>query len=389
MKNEKQIHSKIDLLEIKNTTNIFAYNNTGVLEKDFYTYSNNFYDAANEVIKYLLIEAFPNRDVYKLDLWYFSMIYLYRQSLELLLKACIFKIVTDNRIRKDIISEIRHDLKQAFEKIIELNNLSTDENENAKWLMDFLSNIIEIDTGSDAFRYPINYKNQESIENFETSLIETYKNMNKAYKIIVEFYNIGIFSNKNYERTEPELIINSGHPYQKSINYKFSKKDFFPYCTSYIEVAIFLKNIIIKDKKEHLFMPTCYLYRNAIELDLKRLIMEDSHLSNDDALKIFSKKKHSILGLWNSIINEIEPYENKLTLNDIEKHIQALHDLDTYSDLFRYPCNKNMESYFCDSINFDIENISAYFEKLHNFLYDIDCMLSEIKQYELESNHYF
>ena len=48
----------------------------------------------------------------------------------------------------------------------------------------------------------------------------------------------------------------------------------------------------------------CYVYRNAIELALKRLIIEDSYIDEYSALKIAKKKKHSILGLWNSIKDE-------------------------------------------------------------------------------------
>lgn len=44
------------------------------------------------------------------------------------------------------------------------------------------------------------------------------------------------------------------------------------------------------EKKANLFMPMCYLYRNAVELGLKRLIIEDSHIDNSKALKIVRKK---------------------------------------------------------------------------------------------------
>lgn len=61
---------------------------------------------------------------------------------------------------------------------------------------------------------------------------------------------------------------------------------------------------MIRDKKDNLFFPMCYVYRNAIELALKRLIIEDSYIDEYSALKIAKKKKHSILGLWNSIKDE-------------------------------------------------------------------------------------
>lgn len=49
--------------------------------------------------------------------------------------------------------------------------------------------------------------------------------MNKAFNIIVDFYNNN-FSNKNYKHTIAKLIINIGHPYQKSIKYDLIKMIF-------------------------------------------------------------------------------------------------------------------------------------------------------------------
>ena len=60
---------------------------------DFYKYAKDFFGAAECVVRYLGEEAAVKYDIAKLDIWYFAMIYLYRQSLELLLKANIFQVV--------------------------------------------------------------------------------------------------------------------------------------------------------------------------------------------------------------------------------------------------------------------------------------------------------
>lgn len=140
------------------------------------------------------------------------------------------------------------------------------------------------------------------------------------------------------------------------------------------------------NNKKELFMPICYMYRNAVELGLKRIIIEDSHIERTKALKILRRKKHSILGFWNSIIDEVDKYSNvpvgDTTLNDTKQYIQAFHDFDKSSDLFRYPCNKNFHVYFSKEKVLDIENVSSCFEELCNFLDAVDSMLSEIKNYE-------
>lgn len=60
----------------------------------------------------------------------------------------------------------------------------------------------------------------------------------------------------------------------------------YPYYSSYEEVGNFLKEKIVDDNKKELFMPMCYMYRNAVELGLKRIIIEDTiklkiHTKND------------------------------------------------------------------------------------------------------------
>lgn len=387
----KWIRPNMDLYHIgNNCEHVIVVANSGRLDIDFYKYACDFYDAAEYVVHYLGEEAAKRYDIAKLDLWYFAMVYLYRQSLELLLKASIFQTIVNTAIQKTVVGEIRHDLKRAFEKLIEIRNLTIEKSENAKWLMDYLSDISRLDSESDMFRYPFGnrfkllFEKQTSI-----SLIATHDNMNKAYSIIKGIFDEGVISEQVYNAYSPQLIIDGGYYYQQSVvGYKYSKHSFYPYFASYVEVGNFLKSIIITQNKPNLFMPMCYLYRNAVELGLKRLIVEDSHIESSKALRITRKKKHSIQGLWNSIEEEVEKYANApdddTTLADSQQYIQAFHNFDQNSDLFRYPCNKNMEVYFLDAKKFDIENVASCFEELCNFLDSIDSMLSTIKDYEAE-----
>lgn len=391
MRDHKWVRPNMDLYHIGvNNENIITIANSGNLEIDFYVYSLNFYEAADIIIHYLLEEAADKEEIAKLDLWYFAMVYLYRQSLELLLKAGIFQTITDNADRKIIVDNIRHDIKQAYEELIAVKGLTISGNENGKWLMDYLSDISRIDKESDMFRYPFGnnlkvlFDRQRNI-----SLVATHENMNKAFSIIKEIYDSGDIIEVEFEAYEPYLIIEGGHYYQQSVvGYKFFHQPFFPYYSSYKEVGDFLKDIILAKKKANLFMPMCFLYRNAVELGLKRLIIEDSHINSFKALRIVRKKKHSILGLWNSIADEITEYadapEDDTTLDDSQRYIETFHNFDQSSDLFRYPCNKNMEPFFLDEKKFDVENVASCFEEWCNFLNGVDGILSAVKEYETE-----
>ena len=102
---------------------IITIQNSGDLDKDFLRYANNFYEAAVTLVRKLIGTESQNTTIAELDLWYFALIYLYRQSLELLLKANIFKLVPGEQDRKDIIAQVRHDVGAAFDKIVDLNQL--------------------------------------------------------------------------------------------------------------------------------------------------------------------------------------------------------------------------------------------------------------------------
>lgn len=128
MFNQKWVRPNLDLYHIDASSKcIITFSNSGKLDKDFYKYACDFYEAAEYIIHYLGEDAARKHDIAKLDLWYFPMVYLYRHSLELLLKAIIFQTVTDKNDRIDIVEAIRHNLLQAFQKIIEIKNLTIDE----------------------------------------------------------------------------------------------------------------------------------------------------------------------------------------------------------------------------------------------------------------------
>lgn len=77
MSNYKWIKPDVDLFFInKNNLNVITINNSGDLEKDFYKYAENFYNAAEYVMHYLLEEAAEQQDISKLDLWLFATTYL-------------------------------------------------------------------------------------------------------------------------------------------------------------------------------------------------------------------------------------------------------------------------------------------------------------------------
>ena len=105
------------------------------------------------------------------------------------------------------------------------------------------------------------------------------------------------------------------------------------------------------------------------------------------------KKKHSILGLWNCIKDEVKECANApvtdTTLADAERYIQNFQNMDSSSNLFRYPCDKNLEPFFSKTQKYDVENITLCFRELLVFLNCVDFGLSIIKDQESEIERYY
>lgn len=93
----KWIRPNMSLYHIdKNCSFPITLLNSGNLTDDFNKYAEDFFNAAESVIHYLGEDAAENGDIEKLDLWYFAMVYLYRQ-----MQANQSVIVTSSRFTKD------------------------------------------------------------------------------------------------------------------------------------------------------------------------------------------------------------------------------------------------------------------------------------------------
>ena len=119
----------------------------------------------------------------------------------------------------------------------------------------------------------------------------------------------------------------------------------------------------------------CFLYRTAIELGLKTILYETVLFDENSAKEIIRKNKHSLLGLWHKINDELKSDGfRQLSDNEIEEiekfemYIMAIHNLDYRSDAFRYPTDKNMKFFFEEKRIFNIEGISHCFKVICNFL---------------------
>ena len=372
-----------DIVKVKNSND---------LGTEFYIYSKNFNFAANQITDYLLTIAEKYNNPGKLDTWFFAIIYLYRQSLELILKAIIFSYVADEQKRIELLKDVKHDLIKCFRIITEdLKVGKTHEMlANLNWLDEFLDDISSMDRKSDMFRYPFNHKMDIFFkEQTHVDILLVKQNLNTAYQILCDLFTKD-FSGNAYEHHIPKLIINSGSYFRESvIGYKFSHHDFYPFVKGYQESANLLKANMANDiNRAVLFLPMCYLYRNTVELGLKRILVDDCKIHYREAISIINDKKHSVLGLWGKIKHEIEKHANTpdgaSTIADAESYIIQLHNIDSDSTKFRYPVNMCLQFHFRKERTYSVENVSDFFNDLIEFLDGVDGMLGQIREWEAE-----
>lgn len=361
------------LIELHNTEN---------LSIGFFEYGNKFMSAANVLANHVVsIKSHAIRDT-----WFFPIVYLYRQSLELIIKAIAFKYIIEKDERKAYVDLVKHDVVAGYQTIISNfstgNFISTSED---NWLQLYLKDITQWDKESDAFRYPFSTSMKKFFEKeLHIDLRKLCENMNVAYTILRNVYSHET-NPSDITMRDPVLLATGGHYYDTCIiGWQFSLgNDFYPYVNGYNESANYLSNLAIEGNTQ-LFLPMCYLYRNGIELALKRILIERCDLQAN---------KHGVVSIWNKISRTIADHasvqEDDETLLNVKKYLEQLNKLDSTSSTFRYPADKYLNLHFKKKTKLDIINISSRFKELFYFLDSVDLMISVHQEWEKEMDSHW
>ena len=121
------------------------------LDEEFFYYANNFKEAAYILAK----DALESNSISVLDINFFSLAFLYRHSIELLLKAIGFQYIKENEDRKKFLEETFHNLSDISEYISEyIQEYIEIDKEAFNWAMKFFNDMNDMDKESDSFRYP-------------------------------------------------------------------------------------------------------------------------------------------------------------------------------------------------------------------------------------------
>lgn len=369
------------------------------LSQSFYEYSKGFYKAAHSIASFLLETG--KAHIGQLDSYFFVLAFLYKHSIELVLKALVFRKLTQNNDRAKFVNDTYHNLAIILDELLRLE-MCQRPNDEVGWLKNYLSDVSKIDKDSDSFRYPFHIKRipadlfsapKYTIDKiFET---QTYINLvlfaNKfeaAFEILDLWYSNNSRDAEEWKKLKPCFIETGGCYYGQSVvGGSYSRQDFYPYVKAYVETAGYIrtqmKNMYDSGethKATELFMPMCYLYRNATELVIKAAWFEEVREDFQVRCKVMYYKKHKIVGLWNQLrrwINKFygEDAGDTVYFDDIEVICKDLNEFDATASIFRYPCSKDMDLYFSKVTDMDFINVAEFMEAL---IKTIDCIETEL-----------
>lgn len=389
--------NKIGFYSKESSSTVKIYASANISEKLF-EYSEGYYYAANVVVDYILNLEYE--DIGKLDSYFFAIGFLYRHSLELGLKAIAFQYITEKNDRISFIKTKFHNLYEIICELIKICEYKRPKDE-LDWLSNYLLSLSKLDMESDSFRYPFHIvfeydewelEKQYSIkrvfsEQTHIDLLAFANKFEAAYEIINKWY-LRMDDNASEWRNYSSQFIEDGRAYyfQSVVGYKYIKDDFYPYTKGYLESANYLKwhmNNVTSDyeRRDKLLFPMCYLYRNCVELLLKVILFEETGMNFQEKCKIAMRKKHSIVGLWNTIKKYIlevftsESYRKEMDL--IKDNCIQLQNYDNDANRFRYPMSKEMQMYFSQNRIFDYNVMGDFLEALNNSLNAVYDMIKD------------
>lgn len=370
-----------DVIKLKAKTDIV---------QEFFNYSKNYLTAGLKLADHLKPTKEKEFHVNNamLDNWFFPIAFLYRQSIELALKALLFKFEVTLEERKKIISTVAHDLNEGGKILDRFVSNDIIRNSNYIWLRTYLSNIGQTDKASDKFRYPTDisltkfFNKQEwfDYEKITTNAIRAFNTIEAIKNNDFENFNCPPEYNHS-----PKFLINGGQYYfQAVIGSKYSYNEFYNHIKGYTDTAnILYENIRLDiDNNKNLLFPMCYLFRNALELTLKSIFGYGCCISNMDLNPM--KYKHELFQLWKEVKPKINEYCNfkndSKILDNCELYITTLNNWDGCSSTFRYPISKSFQFHSKSGLQLNLENVGSCFNEILYFLNGIDSAFNDINE---------
>lgn len=330
-------------------------------------------------------------DNIKSDMWFLVAIFLIRQSIELGLKSLLCRSLKRNSDIQKAFEECCHDVLELFKEYCEAESEGHLTHEEKEWLIKYLSSLEEVDAKSDIFRFPFEDEFLSKYRDMFLDNVDVANNLLQAFALVKKCIQKGFISEEEKfdNSLNPEFFVFSSHGIGNCYLWqKLSDEGFHVKITGYTSVIDYIYQCCYISKENKLY-PLMFMFRNTIELCLKRLFY--SRIIDGVPLKVFQSKRKSHLikkDLWKAVKPVILKYANDsgndiATVDIAEIMINDISLLDKNGDNFRYPTSYSLEYRFDNKI-IDLSNIYEYNMSLINFLNGCDAMLDSIADYQSE-----
>jgi hypothetical protein len=143
-------------------------------------------------------------------------------------------------------------------------------------------------------------------------------------------------------------------------------------------------------EQDYLVFPIVFVYRQYLELRLKKLIIDCKQLFDD---RSEFPKVHDLKRLWVECKPLLQKLEHKLSAQDLEavsESIQQFCELDPSSEAFRYPINKKgKKSLPLNLQHINVRNLADIMGKLSAFFDAVAMTVLEYLDYKQEMEAYY
>lgn len=362
---------------------------SGDLVADYRKLAYQFFDCGYKTLDEVVGDDW---DIHKTDMWTFVGIYLLRHSIELGLKALLCRVLLSKQCMQKSFEECGHDVSMLLRKYFDANDKDFLTLEEKMWLSQYLTSLEEVDKKSDVFRFPFEDAFLSKYRDEFLDINKIVQNLIQAFSLIKKCLEMGSINCEFDKTLKPEfLIFSTSDECRCYIWQSLSDNGFHVKITGYNEVIDFIyKNRRISNDDK--LYPLMFMFRNVIELSLKRLFYSKvehgvpSHKFNS------KRKSHCIKkDLWKCVGPVIKGSPNFVSeeLSDdqiVENMLNEIDKVDRKGDVFRYPTSYSLE-YRLNNRKLDLDNIYMYLRAIINFLDGCDTFLDEKAEFEMEMKY--
>lgn len=357
--------------------------------EDYKKLAYQFYECGYEVIMAVIED--DEDDIVKLDKWFLPGVFLIRHSIELELKALFCRVLPDNGDIQNTFCSYKHNVSVLFDQYMYRSSESFLTKDESDWLKKYLQSLVKIDEKSDVFRFPFENDFLKKYNGKFLDIVEVTNNLLQAFALLKKCIEKGLISeddNFDFRLKTDFFVFSSDENGNCWLWQKDEYEGFYNRILGYNMVIDYVYNSqdIPNDIK---FYPILFMFRNTIELCLKRLLY-NSICKIEIGKKSYSKRKSHYVkkDLWKNIKPVLVKYANDsgedLSIIEIaEELFDEIDALDKKGDKFRYPTGYNLEYRF-DNKKVDLSNVYTYYKSIINFLDGCYYQLYEIENHQNE-----